>query len=534
MTVDVDVVIVGFGPGGEVAASLLGQRGHRVLVMDKAAAPYGMPRMSTLDGEIARLLQHAADPAEAMVDAIPARGVLLWGADDEPVPPIDWDFRIAGHWSHYSLHQPNIEAAMERRIAACPSVDVRWNATATAVEDLGDHVQVTFQTSALGDETTASSSVTARYVLGFDGASSFVRAAAGIELDVIHEHDDRWILTDFDALRPLPEPLTQTAFHMRPERAWFAGPNGANRCRTDVRVLPEEDLAEELAEAKGYEFLEREFGVGPEDVRLTRRIAYRFRSHVARSFRTGRVFIGGDAAHAMTPYMGQGACCAMRDAANIAWKLDAVLSGNAGESLLNSYEVERMPQSYFFVHGSLATWQYVNETDPEKAAQRDAASRSGLIEFPPIPGLVGGVIRTRPSGEPAPMAGQLAPQGVVRRGDREGRLDDLVGYGGQLIGSSPLLELIGPDRAARLRELGVHVLAVDPGSEGQDGLVDLDETYADFWARTGAVALLARADHYLFGVAADADDVPMLVDDFCAALGDTRTADRVDVPTSAA
>jgi 3-(3-hydroxy-phenyl)propionate hydroxylase len=512
MAVDVDVVIVGFGPGGAVAGSLLGQAGHRVLLIDKAPAPYGQPRLSTLDGEIARVLQHAANPDEAMEDAMPVRSLLMFGADDEPVPPFDWDYRVGGHWSHYTLHQPNIESAMERRIAACPSVEVRWGCRATSVEQLGDAVRVSLESTAEDNEDRQAEQVTARYVLGFDGTRSLVRQAAGIELDVIHEHHESWILADFDALRPLPEIATCTQFRMDPAGPWFGGPNGANRCRTNVRVMPEDNLDEEMSEDRRYAFVEEKFGLTREDVRITRLVTYKFRSQMARSLRAGRVFLGGDAAHAMAPYLGQGACCAMRDAANLAWKLRLVLSGVADESLLDSYEPERLPQDEFFVRASLNAWRYVNELDLQKAAERDSASRAGLVQFPSIPGLKDGVLHRGATGALAPDAGDLAPQGVVRRNGTQGRLDDLIGYGGQLISSLPVAGLLGPDRLSRLGELGIHVLRVR--ADDTADLVDVDGTYEDFWKATGATTLLARPDHYLFGVAAAEGEVRALVDDF--------------------
>lgn len=509
-TTEFDVIVIGFGPGGEVATSLLSQAGHRVLAIDKAQAPYGQPRMSVLDGELARVLQHASDPKEAMRESLPSKVLLQFGADGEPLPAIDLNFRISGHWRAYSMHQPNIENAMERRIAATPSAEFHWGWRAASIRQHGDVVTVEMTRV---DEPAVTRTATARYVLGFDGASSFTRAAAGIELDVLHLHDDRWILTDFDALRPLP-PIAMTAqFRMDPARPWFASANGMNRCRIDVRVLDGEDMDAAIADEDGaYAFMEEKFGLTRQDLKMTRRVGYRFRSQMARTFRNGRIFIGGDAAHAMPPYMGQGANCAMRDAANLAWKLRLVLSGAAAEALLDSYETERLPQSTYFVRGSLATLQFVNEVDPRKAAERDANVRAGLVKFPPTPGLVAGVLRHDRDGGLAPYAGRLAPQGVVRRGTDEGLLDDLVGYGGQLVSHAPLADRLSSGQIDRLAELGVQILQI--GGDGEAPIVDLDGSYREFWATAGAVAFLARADHHLFGVAGDESDIAALVADF--------------------
>lgn len=511
----VDVLIVGFGPGGEAAASLIGQAGHSVMVLDKAPVPYGQPRMSTLDGEIARVLQHAADPAEAMTDSIDVPYVFFFGADEE-LTPVAMHHRHSGHWSHYSLHQPNIESAMERRIAECPSVQVRWETRATAIEQSDDGVHVVMESLGADGGPGTRSEVHARYVLGFDGASSFVREAAGIELDVLRQHDEQWILTDFEALRPLPAISTQTQYHMNPARPWFGGPNGANRTRTDIRVMPGETLEDLLPEENGYAFIEEQFGVTRDDVRMTRRVTYRFRSHIARSMRANRVFIGGDAAHAMTPYMGQGACTAIRDAANLAWKLRLVLSGSVDEQLLDTYEEERLPHGTFFVTQSLANFDHVNVLDPVAAAARDAALREGPRTLPAIPGLEAGVLRRDSLGELGRHAGELAPQGLVRMAGSDGLLDNFVGYGPQLVTLHPVAETLGAQRLERLAELGVITLRVtdDPDSD----LIDLDGTYRDFWTRTCATSLLARPDHYLFGLSTGADGLAELVDDFLGQL----------------
>lgn len=529
MAKDVDVIIIGFGPAGEVAASLISQSGHRVLAIDKAPAPYGQPRMSAIDGEIARVLQHAADPKEAMSDAIPSKFLLQFGADGEPLPTVRHDYKICGHWRSYASHQPHIEAAMERRIAESPSAEYRWGWRATRITQDADGAEVTIESAADPEQREI---VRARYVLGFDGASSFVRDEVGIELDVLHQHDDEWILTDFQAKHPLPEIVMTAQFRMDPARPWFACANGSTKCRTDIRVMPGENLKEELAnEDHAFEFMEQHFGLTRDDISIIRRVGYRFRSQIARRFRNGRVFIGGDAAHAMPPFMAQGACSAMRDAANIAWKMRLVLSGTADESLLDTYEAERIPHSAFFVHGSLATLRFVSETDPVKAAERDAAVRGGHVKFPDFPGLEHGIVYRTPTGELAPHAGRLAPQGIVRINGEEGLIDDLVGYGPQLISRLPVTDILDGEQLARLKQLGTRIVHVSDDESGD--AVDVDGTYRDFWDATGASTLLSRPDVYLFGVADSEREIGDLVDAFLRAVPPPAAAHAEPVPAMA-
>lgn len=513
MALDADVVIVGYGPGGQALASLLGQAGHRVVVFEKFPEPYGLPRMSTLDGEIARLLQHTGDGARALKESRAQRFAHFYGADDELMFTVDWGDDICGHPSHLSMHQPNIEAAMQERVASCPSVTVHWGMEATGIEDLGESARVTVRT--VGDGPASEHRrVTAKYVIGMDGASSFVRDALGIELDVLREHDDQWFLTDFDILDPeMDEP--PNAMHMNPRQPYFYGPSGARRCRTDVRLLDGEDPQATMGHEHGYAWLEDNLGVPREKVRITRRVLYRFRSQIARSFNQGRVFIGGDAAHAMTPHMAQGSCCAMRDSANLAWKLDLVLTGRARPELLDTYGPERRDHSAFFVQGSLGTWALLTEQDPVKAAQRDAAFRSGKASAPPVPPMASGILHRDEHGDVAPAAGMRAPQGHVRLDGREGLLDDVVGYGFQLISSRPLDTVLTPGQRASLDALGTKILVVGNG-EGE--VADLDGTYKAYFAEHGATALLARPDFYVFGVADGAAATSALVDDLLGQL----------------
>jgi 3-(3-hydroxy-phenyl)propionate hydroxylase len=285
------------------------------------------------------------------------------------------------------------------------------------------------------------------------------------------------------------------------------------RVRTDVRIEPGTDTEAELAEERGHEFLERRVGVSRSSVRQSRRKLYRFRSQVATSMRRGNIFIGGDAAHAMTPYMGQGACTAMRDAANLAWKLDLVLNKRANEAILDSYESERLGHSRFFVEGSLAAYRMINPRSLEEAKERDfLLEATGGDVTPPIPPLRDGIQYRLPNGEYGDQAGEVAPQGVVRIDGREGLLDDIVGYGFQLVSTLSLDAALGAQRIARLETLGVIRLHTGDGAE----MTDVDCTYGDYFRAHSATTLLSRPDVYVFGLAEGIEESVDLVDSLLA------------------
>src|SRR5207248_7090626 len=193
----------------------------------------------------------------------------------------------------------------------------------------------------------------------------------------------------------------------------------------------------------------------------------------------------GDAAHLMPPFAGQGMCSGIRDVTNLAWKLDLVLRGFVGESILDSYTEERRSQAKEAILSSVQLGRVICVTDPAAAAERDAtvlANRRGKPPTRPEPAkpLTGGLLHSSPG------AGAVVPQGRVRLGGDTGLFDDVVGRGFVLLTTEE------PDELPFLGELDAHVVRLDDG-------VDVDDVYLPFLAQYQATSLLVRPDYHVFG-----------------------------------
>jgi 3-(3-hydroxy-phenyl)propionate hydroxylase len=272
-----------------------------------------------------------------------------------------------------------------------------------------------------------------------------------------------------------------------------------------------------LNDKVGYEAIEEWYGLTGEDVEVYRTVVYPFKSRLATTWRDGRVFIAGDAAHQMTPFLGQGACSGLRDAINLAWKLDLVLRGISDDSMLDSYEEERKPHVRVNVIGSSELGRVSLEPDPEKAAARDAVLLRGEgPPPPPDPVLISGVLHREPDGDVKLPVGDLAPQGVVSVGDQSGRFDDVVGWGFQVIGRDydPSSDLSDAQRQF-LASVRAVIVGVSTGQDGAaDGLaIDTEGAYDRYFDQHGFTAIVIRPDFTLFGGASSRDELPSLIDE---------------------
>jgi 2-polyprenyl-6-methoxyphenol hydroxylase-like FAD-dependent oxidoreductase len=421
--------------------------------------------------------------------------------------------------------QPELEAAIHRHACVPAGVTVERGWVAEEIADSGDHAEVTVCRVSEGESgqlarTGERRTVRARWLVGADGANSFVRNASGIGRRDLG-FQERWLVVDAEphdmgALAHLPI-ASQRCDPARPTTIIQSGPRHR---RWEFMLLPHEQSSEFEDPERVWSLLEPWYR--PDDGPLTRSTVYEFRSMVAERMRRGRVLIVGDAAHLTPPFLGQGLCSGLRDAANLAWKLDLVLRGIAPERLLGTIEAERQPQNEAVIQLAIELGRVLCQLDPQAAAERDmmlrAAGPPPPLELAP---LTAGVLH-RPIGEPDPVAGMLSVQGVVERAGREGRFDDVVGRGFQLIvaAGDPLDGLSRRERRL-LDVLDVTVASLDPVAP--HGVRDLDGRLTAWLAQHDVHAVLVRPDFYVFGAVASARAVPELVEDLRTQLNPVMT-----------
>ncbi|KJR07706.1 bifunctional 3-(3-hydroxy-phenyl)propionate/3-hydroxycinnamic acid hydroxylase [Gordonia sihwensis] len=517
MTTDFDVAIVGYGPTGQVLASMLGRAGVRVAVFERWPSLYGLPRLTHIDGETARIIQAAGDVGFALRDAAPAANYEWRNGAGDLLVSIDWSGESCGFAAHYTMYQPDIELAVDTRARGYDGVEIHQGAEVTEIRQLADHVCLTVRThtaeAARSDAQSVLRTVTATYVVGCDGANSQVREAAGIDRDDLGV-DDRWLNIDTECLHPLGPEFAVSRQFCDPEQPNMFMPIGVKRQRFEVAVRPGDDAAEMSTEEFAWSWLRDKHGLGPNDVRILRHVIYTFSARTADTWRSGRLLLAGDAAHTMPPYMGQGACSGMRDGITLAWKLVQVLRGNARPDYLDTYETERRPHVEVIQRCAVELGRVANLKDPVKAAERDAAFARGEVPpLPPFPTITSGVAMAGDG--PASLAGTLAPQFRVRMDSRVALLDDLVDWGFTLVADADPGTLLSADQLAFLDRIGTTVLTTAPGTDYSVG--DVDGRYGQYLSAHGVNAFLSRPDFHLFG-AATADALPSLVDELRASL----------------
>lgn len=502
-----DVAVVGYGPVGSLLSTLLGQHGYRVLVLERFPESYPLPRAVHLDHEVARILQSIDLRSDRDACLEPYDDLYVWrNAERKTLLDVDWR-GVGPSWWHTSnfFSQPELEHAMDLRRQKQPTVTLLRGLVVTGVEQDDDGATVIARpmdpTAEAGGQEEQR--FRAKFVVGADGANSAVRGSVGLPITDLGFFYD-WLIVDMVPHEPMTfePPAWQLC---DPARPTTIVPGGPGRRRWEFMALPGENLAELNQAEKAWELL-APWGMTPENATLERHTVYRFQARWAEQWRKGRVLIAGDAAHLMPPFAGQGMCAGLRDAINLAWKLDLILAGRADDGLLDTYGPERAPHVRHFIMFSMALGRVICVPDPEAAAERDremmAAIEDPSLAPPPAdpPRLGGPGILTDDS-----AAGLLSIQSRVSHQGREGLFDDLLGYGWFVLSRRPLPQL-STDAQEVLDRLRGRILVVDgPGATAD--VLDLEGRYQAWFEELEAEVVIVRPDFYIYATLRGVDEI---------------------------
>jgi 2-polyprenyl-6-methoxyphenol hydroxylase-like FAD-dependent oxidoreductase len=530
-----DVLVVGGGPVGLAATAGLGTRGLRVLTVDAGDGAATYPTAESIDTRSMEWLRQLG-----IADAVRDSGF----PDDFP-RDIAFVTRLSGYELTRFRRPGNrarllptaglspegavwwpkfwFDTALRDRALQLPNVQLRYRWRCAAVTQTSRGVIAHLVRP---DGTTRQ--VTAPYLVGCDGARSSVRRGLGIRMEgspaeAVWEGAFAEIPGLLDAI---DLPPTVQYYTLRPRRAIFGSLDGKELWRITYPLAAGEEptpgeVIATIRECAGLPGL----AVTLRDTRL-----WTGHTIVASSFRRGRVFLAGDAAHQMWPSGGHGMNTGIGDVHNLSWKLAAVLRGEAGEGLLDSYEAERKPvavrntsRAAFNYQADLALTAGPVLDDPGAAGEAARASVAAQVaatrerEWRSLGVQLGYRYENSPAvvpdGTPEPPDNPSRYQPACRAGHRAPHLElpggrsvlDLFGRGFVLLQATPAAPASAWAAAFRARGAPLEladISAARPGSRYPAELVLVRPDGFVAWAGAAADTRVGEVADTVLGLAA--------------------------------
>ncbi|MES2412710.1 MAG: bifunctional 3-(3-hydroxy-phenyl)propionate/3-hydroxycinnamic acid hydroxylase [Pseudomonadota bacterium] len=505
------VVIVGAGPTGLMLANLLGVQGIKTLVIERSTNTVGEPRAVTIDDESLRTVQATGLIRQVLPSVVQGYGVHYFSWRNREFARIEPSAMENGFPKRNAFRQQVLVGQLRDGLQRFDHAGIWFGHELVSFSDEGLAGEAVHLQLRHGDETKR---ISCQWLIACDGGRSPVREQLGIKLTG-SSYDEKWLIVD---LLNRTSPFRHTRTYCDPVRPAIRLPGPQGTLRYEFMLHEGEDPEQIIQESVVRDLIRaRE----PEDagLEITRKVVYAFHARVAESWRKGRVFLAGDAAHLTPPFAGQGMNSGVRDAANLAWKLAAVVRGQMPASLLDTYEPERKPHAWSLIQMAVRIGQFMQPKSRFAAMLTQGALKVASVyrpvrdyvlqlKFKPKPRFFAGFFTAGEAADAIVPAGQLLPQPMVELpGGVHVLLDDELGEGFALLtlAGSEAAKVLGNFRAAGLACRHIAVVAksddflLQPGETAAPDLLvqDFTGTLENIMRSAGADALLLRPDRYV-------------------------------------
>ena len=350
-----DVVIVGFGPTGGTLANLLALNGFSILVLEKEKSFYPLPRAVHFDDEIMRVFETIGITNTFLKHTIINKGTKFVDKKNRVI--LDWprprEITENGWYPSYRFNQPDLERELRKKLKSYKKVEIRQSSNVKKIINKKNDVNITFEDI----NSKKILNIKSKYLIGCDGANSITRSQMKTKMNNLG-FTQKWAVIDLILNKDKKNLPDRTIQYSNPTRPATYCRNVGKRRRWEFAIKKTENIETILSNKYIWNFLKP--WLKKKEARMERKTIYTFQSALAKSWKKGRIFLAGDAAHLMPPFMGQGMCAGIRDVSNLAWKISHCLLKKHDDKLLNSYQSERSSNVKEYIKTTMRMGEFVN------------------------------------------------------------------------------------------------------------------------------------------------------------------------------
>jgi len=368
-----DVTIVGLGPAGGTLANLLAMHGFSILILEREKSFYPLPRAVHFDDEIMRVFQTIGITKEFVKYTIINKGTKFVNSKKKVI--LDWPrpkkITDNGWYPSYRFHQPDLEKQLRKKLKNYEKVFIEQNSEVRKITNSKNHVDITYTNTKNHKEYN----IRSKYLVGCDGANSTTRDQMKTKMDNLG-FTQKWAVVDLILNKKKNNLPDRTIQYSNPKQPATYCRNVGKRRRWEFAIKKNQSDKKVLSENYIWNFLKP--WLNKSEAIIERKTIYQFESSIARKWRKGRIFIAGDAAHLMPPFMGQGMCAGIRDASNLAWKIATCLRVKHNDAFLNTYQSERSLNVREYIETTMRMGEFVNAVESIQITDNIMSDNKGI------------------------------------------------------------------------------------------------------------------------------------------------------------